>query len=103
MARPMRPGEVLAEELHKLGVTATALSRQINVPPNRLTQIIKGQRGVTADTALRLGHWFGFDARFWLDLQSAYDLDVAERAAGTEIAALPTRPASVAERYKRRA
>jgi addiction module HigA family antidote len=92
MARPaIHPGEILADELEELGVTPTELSRQINVPPNRITQIIKGQRNVTGDTALRLGHWFGTSAQFWLNLQSAYDIRVAEEALGAEIAALPTR------------
>jgi len=80
------------EELTELGVTPTELSRQIKVPPNRVTQIIHGRRSVTGDTALRLGHWFGTSAQFWLNLQSAYDLRVAEERAGREIAALPTRP-----------
>lgn len=82
----------------ELGVTPTELSRQINVPPNRVTQIIKGQRNITGDTALRLGHWFGTSAQFWLNLQSAYDIRLAEQAAGEEIAALPTRPADGAPR-----
>jgi antitoxin HigA-1 len=99
MARPaIHPGEILADELQELGVTATELSRQINVPPNRVTQIIKGQRNITGDTALRLGHWFGMSAQFWLNLQSAYDIRVAEVTAGAEIAGLPTRPVIAAER-----
>jgi addiction module HigA family antidote len=94
MPRPaIHPGEILADELTELGVTPTELSRQINVPPNRVTQIIHGRRGITGDTALRLGHWFGTSAQFWLNLQSAYDIRVAEHKAGREIAQLPTRPA----------
>lgn len=93
MARPaIHPGEILADELSELGVSPTELSRQIKVPPNRVTQIIKGQRNITGDTALRLGHWFGTSAQFWLNLQSAYDIRLAEQAAGEEIAGLPTRP-----------
>lgn len=93
MARPaIHPGEILADELSELGVSPTELSRQINVPPNRVTQIINGQRNITGDTALRLGHWFRTSAQFWLNLQSAYDIRLAEQAAGAEIAALPTRP-----------
>ena len=61
---PIHPGEHLAEELRELGITAAELSRQINVPVNRITGIIHGQRGITADTALRLGHWFGTSAEF---------------------------------------
>ena len=98
MTRPaIHPGEILADELHELGVTPTELSRQIAVPPNRVTQIIKGQRNITGDTALRLGHWFGMSAQFWLNLQSAYDIRVAEQTAGAEIAALPTRPTGGAD------
>ncbi len=93
MPRPaIHPGEILMEELTELGVTPTELSRQIKVPPNRVTQIVHGRRSVTGDTALRLGHWFGTSAQFWLNLQSAYELRVAEERAGREIAALPTRP-----------
>lgn len=92
MARPpIHPGEILADELQEIGVTPTDLARQINVPPNRVTQIIHGHRGITGDTALRLGHWFGNSAQFWLNLQGAYDIRVAEAKAGKEIAALPVR------------
>jgi addiction module HigA family antidote len=92
MARPLiHPGEVLADELQEIGVTPTELARQINVPVNRVTQIIHGRRGITGDTALRLGHWFGTSAQFWLNLQSAYDIRVAEKKAGREIAKLPVR------------
>jgi antitoxin HigA-1 len=62
------------------------------VPANRITQIIHGHRGVTGDTALRLGHWFGTTAQFWLNLQSAYDIRMAQKKAGREIDRLPTRP-----------
>lgn len=90
MTRPaIHPGEILADELAELGVTPTELARQINLSPNRVTQLIKGQRGVTSDTALRLGHWFGASAQFWLNLQSAYDIRIAEQTAGAEIARLP--------------
>ena len=92
MARPpIHPGEILADELQEIGVTPTELSRQINVPTNRVTQIIHGRRGITGDTALRLGHWFGTSAQFWLNLQSAYDIRVAEEKSGREIAKLPVR------------
>lgn len=92
MTRPaIHPGEILADELSELGVTPTELSRQIAVPPNRISQIIRGQRGITGDTAVRLGHWFGTSAQFWLNLQGAYDIRIAERSAGAEIARLPTR------------
>jgi addiction module HigA family antidote len=94
MRRPaIHPGEILADELAELGVTPTELSRQIAVPPNRITQIIHGKRSITGDTALRLGHWFKTSAQFWLNLQSAYDIRMAQRQAGAEIARLPTRAA----------
>lgn len=92
MARPpIHPGEILADELQEIGVTPTELARQIDVPANRVTQIIHGRRGITGDTALRLGHWFGTSAQFWLNLQSAYDIRLAEQKAGKEIAKLPVR------------
>lgn len=92
MKRPaVHPGEILADELAELGVSPTKLARLIKVPVNRVTQIIHGQRGVTGDTALRLGHWFGNSAQFWLNLQSAYDIRVAREKAGREIAKLPVR------------
>lgn len=90
--RAVHPGEILADELLKLGVTPTELARLINVPPNRVTQIIHGRRGVTGDTALRLAHWFGTEPQFWLNLQSAYEICIAEQRAGHDIARLPVRP-----------
>lgn len=93
MARPpIHPGEILADELEELGITPTELSRQIAVPPNRISQIIQGKRAITGDTSLRLGHWFKTSAEFWLNLQTAYDLRIAAREVGREIAKLPTRP-----------
>ena len=92
MSRPaIHPGEILADELAELGVTATELARRIAVPANRITQIVKGQRSITGDTALRLGHWFGMSPQFWLNLQSAYDLRMAEDLSGEEIRGLPRR------------
>jgi antitoxin HigA-1 len=88
---PIHPGEHLAEELREIGITAAELSRQIDVPVNRITGIIHGQRGITADTALRLGHWFGTTPQFWMNLQQLYELRLAESEIGTEIAALPRR------------
>ena len=94
MPRPaIHPGEILRDELLELGVTPTELSRQIEVPPNRVTEIIHGRRSITGDTALRLGQWFGSSARFWLNLQSAYDLRAAEQRAGKEIERIKRRPA----------
>lgn len=90
MARtPVHPGEILAEELGELGVSPTELARQLKVPANRITNIINGKRSVSADTALRLGHWFGTSAEFWLNLQQAYELRLAERESGNEIRRLP--------------
>jgi addiction module HigA family antidote len=91
----VHPGEVLADELHELGISATELARQLAVPPNRITQIIKGKRSITGDTALRLAHWFGTDPQFWLNLQTAYEVDMAIARAGNEIKKLPTRAAAV--------
>lgn len=85
------PGTVLAKELTALGVTPTELARQLHVPANRITQIIHGQRAITGDSALRLAHWFGNPPEFWMTLQARYDLHLAERQAGDEISALPTR------------
>lgn len=95
---PIHPGEILADELKELNVTPTELSRQIGVPPNRVSQIIQGKRSVTGDTALRLGHWFKTSAEFWLNLQTAYDIRVASKEIGSVVAKLPTRPEPVPER-----
>ncbi|MGH6670342.1 MAG: HigA family addiction module antitoxin [Xanthobacteraceae bacterium] len=92
MPRPaIHPGEILAEELAEIAVTPSELARQLHVPPNRITQILHGKRAITGDTALRLGHWFGTSAQFWLNLQGAYDIRVAEMAPGGEIRRLPKR------------
>jgi addiction module HigA family antidote len=88
---PVHPGEILADELRELAVSPTELARQLRVPANRITQIIQGKRSITGDTALRLGHWFGTTAQFWLNLQAAYDIRVAASTAGAEIARLPKR------------
>jgi addiction module HigA family antidote len=94
MPRPaIHPGEILADELSELGVTPTELARQLNVPVNRITQIIQGKRGITGDTALRLGHWFRTSPQFWLNLQAAYDIRVAEAKVAEQIELLPRRPA----------
>lgn len=88
---PTHPGEHLADELRELGITAAELSRQIDVPVNRITGIINGQRGITADTALRLGHWFGTSPQFWMNLQQQYELRLAENEVGAQVALLPRR------------
>jgi antitoxin HigA-1 len=86
----IHPGEHLAEQLQELGISAAALGRQLKVPTNRITEILNGQRGVTGDTALRLAHFFGTSAHFWLNLQSLYDLRTAEQKTGADIRNLPT-------------
>lgn len=92
MARaPIHPGEHLAEELKALGMSAAELARQIEVPVNRVTSIVNGQRGITADTALRLGHWFGTRPEFWLNLQALYELRRARADIGSRLSSLPTR------------
>src|SRR3977135_896235 len=90
MARTaIHPGEHLAKELRELGLSAAELARQIEGPGNRITGIINGQRGITADTALRLGHWFGTSAEFWLNLQKLYELRVAQQEIGADVEKLP--------------
>jgi addiction module HigA family antidote len=88
---PIHPGEQLAEELREIGISAAELARQIAVPVNRVTGIINGQRGITADTALRLGHWFGTSAEFWLNLQNLYELRRAAARVGATLEKLPRR------------
>lgn len=86
----IHPGEHLAEELKALKMSAAELARQLKVPTNRVTEILNGQRAITGDTALRLGHFFGTSAEFWLNLQSLYELRLAEHRAGKAIKILPT-------------
>ena len=88
--RAVHPGEILKDELAEFGVTPTEFARQIEVPPNRISQIIAGKRSVTGDTALRLGHWFGVDPQFWLNLQAQFDLATADRLVGETVERLPT-------------
>jgi addiction module HigA family antidote len=85
-----RPGEHLTEELKALDMSAAELARQLDVPTNRITQILNGTRAITGDTALRLAHFFGTSAEFWLNLQSLYELRLALEKAGKSIKALPT-------------
>ena len=86
----IHPGEQLAEELGVLDISAAELARKINVPTNGITQILNGTRAITGDTALRLAHFFGTSAQFWLNLQSLYDLRLAQEKVGKSIKALPT-------------
>jgi len=85
----IHPGEHLAEELKALQMSAAGLARKLGVPTNRITQILNGTRAITGDTALRLGHFFGTSAQFWLNLQSLYDLRRAEQKSGKSIKELP--------------
>lgn len=86
----IHPGEHLAEELKELGMSAAELARRLDVPTNRVTEILNGRRAVTGDTALRLAHFFGTTAEFWLNLQSLYELRIAQKKAGKSIERLPT-------------
>lgn len=85
--RPVHPGEILREEyLKPAGLTANALARALKVPATRINDVVRKRRGVSADTALRLARYFGGDARSWLNLQTAYDLRVAEIAVAKRVA-----------------
>ena len=84
--RPVHPGEILAEEMEELGLSANALAGALGVPTNRITAILKGQRGVTADTALRLSRYLGTTPQLWLNLQKTFELRVAEVESGKDIA-----------------
>jgi addiction module HigA family antidote len=86
----IHPGEHLAEELKELGMSAAELARQLDVPTNRVTEILNRRRAITGDTALRLAHFFGTTAEFWLNLQSLFELRVAQKKAGKSIRELPT-------------
>ena len=86
----IHPGEHLAEQLKELGMSAAELARQLKVPTNRITEILNGQRAVTGDTALRLGHFFGTSPEFWMNLQKLYELRLAEQKSGERIKDLPT-------------
>ncbi|HSC20031.1 MAG TPA: HigA family addiction module antitoxin [Rhizomicrobium sp.] len=94
MRRPIHPGEHLKDALDESEMSAAELARQLNIPTNRITGILNEHRAVTADTALRLGHWFGTSADFWLNLQKLYELRLAEQEKGAEIKKLPRRKAA---------
>jgi antitoxin HigA-1 len=83
--RPVHPGEVLRDELADLGLSARAFAKALDIPVNRVTQILRAERGVSADTALRLARYFGTSAEFWMDLQSDYELRRARREVGPAI------------------
>jgi len=86
----IHPGEHLAEELRELQMSAAQLARQLRVPTNRITEILNGRRAITGDTALRLAHFFGTTAEFWLNLQGLYEIRLAQRKSGKSIKSLPT-------------
>jgi addiction module HigA family antidote len=99
MARtPIHPGEILADELQEIGLSAKKLADVIEVPPNRLYQVLAGKRNISADTALRLGQYFGMSADFWMNLQSAYELDLARQQVGKAIKRIPKRTAAAEPR-----
>ena len=83
--RPVHPGEILRDELAELGLSARAFARALDIPVNRITQILREERGVSADTALRLGRYFGTSPELWMDLQSDYELRRAQREVGAAI------------------
>ncbi|HEY1946269.1 MAG TPA: HigA family addiction module antitoxin [Bryobacteraceae bacterium] len=92
MARtPIHPGKILADELEEIGLTAKRLADVIEVPSNRLYQLLAGKRNITAYTALRLSQYFGMSADFWMNLQSAYELDLARQQNGKAIQRIPKR------------
>lgn len=98
MARtPIHPGEILSDELKDTAMSAKKLADLIGVPPNRLYQLLAGKRSMTADTALRLGRYFGMSADFWMNLQSAFELDVARQQIGKDIQRIPQRRDATAE------
>ena len=83
---PITPGEILREDfMEPMGISINQLSRDIVVPPNRISEIVNGKRGITVDTALRLDRYFGIEAQFWLNLQSEYDLRIMKRKIGADI------------------
>ena len=93
MARtPIHPGEILADELKEIGISAAELARTLDVPANRVSQIITGKLAITADTALRLARYFGTSADLWMNLQKTYDLDLARQQLGKAISHIPQRP-----------
>lgn len=89
---PIHPGEILADELKEMDISAAQFARTIGVPPNRVSQIITGKRAISADAALRLGHYFRMEADFGMNLQKMYDLDLARQELGSAIKHIPQRP-----------
>lgn len=83
--RPVHPGEILADEIEALEMSASAFAAALDVPANRITTVLKGERGITADTALRLSRYLGTSAEFWLNLQKTYELRLVEIQSGATI------------------
>jgi antitoxin HigA-1 len=90
---PIHPGEILADELQEIGISAAELARILGVPPNRISQIMAGKRSISADTALRLARYFGTSADLWMNLQKTYELDLARQEVGRSIDQIPRRSA----------
>lgn len=103
MSNVVHPGHVLASKLDAFGVSPTELARQLQVPANRISQIINCKRGITGDSALRLAHWFGNAPEFWMDLQVQHELRVAAKEFGREIRSLPTSADSRSEKSAKQA
>ncbi len=94
MRTPIHPGEILKDELDEIGISGAELARQLKVPENRMSEIMRGRRNITADTALRLGKWFGSSALFWMNLQKSYELRRAEAEIGSDIEQIQPRIAA---------
>jgi addiction module HigA family antidote len=92
----VHPGEHIADELTELGMSASELARTLRIPTNRVTEIIRGRRGISADTALRLSQWMGTTPEYWMNLQRNYELRLAEQEHGEEIRReiIPMQPAT---------
>ncbi|HEV3276050.1 MAG TPA: HigA family addiction module antitoxin [Terriglobia bacterium] len=103
MARtPIHPGEILADELKEIGVSAAGLARILGVPANRVSQIVGGRRAISADTALRLARYFGTTPDLWMNLQKTYELDLARRQMRATINHIPPRQGRASVHYERR-
>jgi addiction module HigA family antidote len=97
MARtPIHPGEILADELEEIGISAAQLARTLGVPPNRISQILCGKRAISADTALRLARYFRTSPDLWMNLQKTYELDLAQQQIGKAVLRIPQRPPTAA-------
>ena len=91
---PIHPGEILGDELKEIGISNAELARTLEVPANRISQIVAAKRAISADTALRLSRYFGTTPDFWMNLQKTYDLDVARQQIGKALRHIPQRPSA---------